>query len=186
MLGKEWINKLFLKYIRYTVVIKTPLSECHYFFLLYFGFVISFALNNFNKTLIEQLHVLKSLKITNYGFKLSSQVLAMKPSFIQYICAPLNKISKTSFSYIFGSKFKFLQVKQRNWVFDTILYFLITIFLQLKSLNLRFFKLRLFNLTEIIVWNIKGLQHQVAKTQFLCGRLSFKKLKSVCFISIKY
>ena len=39
------------------------------------------------------------------------------------------------------------------------------------------FKLRLFNLTEIIVWNIKGLHHQVigirkyefvTKTQFLC------------------
>ena len=36
-------------------------------------------------------------------------------------------------------------------------------FLQPDSVNLWYFKLRLLDLTEFKVWNIKGLQHWVAK-----------------------
>ena len=50
--------------------------------------------------------------------------------------------------------------------------------MQLDIANLWYFKLRLFNLTEIIVWNIYGLHHQVAKIlglekQNLCQRINF-------------
>ena len=39
----------------------------------------------------------------------------------------------------------------------------ITISLQPDGVNRWYFKIRLFDLTEFIVWNIKCLQHQVAK-----------------------
>ena len=46
------------------------------------------------------------------------------------------------------------QIVQRNWVFGTNWNFLIPISLEPGRVNNRYFKLRLFYLTEIIVWNI--------------------------------
>ena len=51
----------------------------------------------------------------------------------------------------------------RNWVFSTNSHFLTLISLQPDSVNLWYFKLRLFDLTELIVRNIKGLGKRVAK-----------------------
>ena len=53
--------------------------------------------------------------------------------------------------------------QQRNWVFVTNSNFKIPISFQPDSVNLWYFKLRLFCLTEFIVWNIKGLLHHFAK-----------------------
>ena len=47
--------------------------------------------------------------------------------------------------------------EQRNWVFATNFNFLIPIFFKPNGVNLWYFKLRLFDLTEFIVWNISGL-----------------------------
>jgi len=76
-----------------------------------------------------------------------------------------------------------LKIK-RNWVFATKSNFRIPISLQPDDENLSYVKVRLFNLTEFMVWNIKGrLRHWVAidigirklevvaKTQFLCGKI---------------
>ena len=52
---------------------------------------------------------------------------------------------------------------QRNWVFVTNSNCLIPISLQSDDVNIWYFKLRFFILTEFIVWNIKGLRHWVAK-----------------------
>ena len=49
--------------------------------------------------------------------------------------------------------------QEKNWVFATILNFLIPISLQPGGENLWYFKLRLFDLTESKVWNIQGLWH---------------------------
>ena len=46
-----------------------------------------------------------------------------------------------------------------NWDFDANSNFRIPISLQPDSVNLLYSKLRLFGLIEVIVWNIKGLQH---------------------------
>ena len=46
---------------------------------------------------------------------------------------------------------------QRNWVFTTNSHFLTHKSLQPNGVNLWYFKFRLFDLTELIVWNIKGL-----------------------------
>ena len=57
----------------------------------------------------------------------------------------------------------------------TVIYlsnFIIHISFQLDELDLWYFKLRLFDLTELIVWNIKGLQD----TTF--GYKDYKDLKS--------
>ena len=48
---------------------------------------------------------------------------------------------------------------QRNWVYATSSNFLIPLSLQLDGVSLLYIKLRLFNLTEFIVWNIKGLHY---------------------------
>ena len=48
---------------------------------------------------------------------------------------------------------------ERNWVFVTNSNCLIPISLQSDYVNLWYFKLRLFGLTEFIVWNIKDLRH---------------------------
>ena len=53
----------------------------------------------------------------------------------------------------------------RNWVIATNLDFLIPISSQLDDVNLWYFKIRLCDPTEFIVWNIKGLQHWVAETK---------------------
>ena len=45
--------------------------------------------------------------------------------------------------------------------------------LQLDVVNLWYFKLRLFDLTKLMIWNIKGLRHRVAKIkrlQRVCGK----------------
>ena len=47
--------------------------------------------------------------------------------------------------------------EQRNWVFATNFNFLIPIFFKPNGVNLWYFKLRLFDLTEFIIWNISGL-----------------------------
>ena len=60
---------------------------------------------------------------------------------------------------IIQSRWHFLM----NWVFATNSNLLIPISLQPDVVNLWYFKLRLFDLTEFIVWNIKGLHHQFAK-----------------------
>ena len=52
---------------------------------------------------------------------------------------------------------------QRNWVFATNSHFLTPISLQSDSVNLWYFKLRLFELIELIVWNIKGPEKRVVK-----------------------
>ncbi len=44
--------------------------------------------------------------------------------------------------------------KQRNWVFATKSNILKPISLQPDGVNLWHFKLRLFDITEVIVWNI--------------------------------
>ena len=65
--------------------------------------------------------------------------------------APLYKIS--NFTFV---AFEFFQ---RNWFFVTNSNFLILASLQSDDVNLWYFKLRLFDLTEFIVWNIYiGLQ----------------------------
>ena len=51
---------------------------------------------------------------------------------------------------------------KRNWVFATNSNFLIPISLQPDGVGLWYFKLTLFDLKEIIVWNIWGLWHCVA------------------------
>jgi len=50
-----------------------------------------------------------------------------------------------------------------NWVFATNLHFLTPISLQPDGVDLWYFKLRLYDLPEFIVWNIKGLGKRVAK-----------------------
>ena len=52
---------------------------------------------------------------------------------------------------------------ERNWVFATNINFLTPISLQPDSVNLWYFKFRLFDLPELIVWNIKCLGKRVAK-----------------------
>jgi len=74
----------------------------------------------------------------------------------------------------------FVRVILRKLSFCHNFKFSIPISLKLKGVNLWFFKLRLSNLTEIIVWNIKGLHHQVEKIKglenmSLWQRLNFLK-----------
>ncbi len=52
---------------------------------------------------------------------------------------------------------------QRNWVFATNSNRLIPISFLSDDVNLWYFNLWLFDPTELIVWNIKGLQHMDAK-----------------------
>ena len=63
-------------------------------------------------------------------------------------------------------------------MFATNLNVLSHISLQPESVNLRYFKLRLFDLTKIKVWNIKGLQHRVAKISGLAKQSLWQKLNS--------
>ena len=48
---------------------------------------------------------------------------------------------------------------QRSWFFATNSDFLIPISLKPNVVNLWYFKLILFDLTELIAWNVKGLRH---------------------------
>ena len=45
------------------------------------------------------------------------------------------------------------KIQQRNWVFSTSSEFIIPISLEPNVVNLWYFKLILFDLTEFIVWN---------------------------------
>ena len=54
-------------------------------------------------------------------------------------------------------------VVERNWVFATNLNFLTPISLQPDGVLLWYFKLRLFDLPELIGWNIKGLGKRISK-----------------------
>ena len=51
------------------------------------------------------------------------------------------------------SKIK-IKLCQRNWVLDTNSIFVIPISIQPNGVNLWYFKLRLFELTDFIVWNL--------------------------------
>ena len=70
---------------------------------------------------------------------------------------------------------KFLK---RNWVFVTNSDFLIPIFFPHDGVNLWYFKLRFFHLTEFIVWNISGLRHWVAKILRLENHSLWQRLNS--------
>ena len=52
---------------------------------------------------------------------------------------------------------------QKSWVLATNSDFLIPISFEPYFVNLWYFKLVLFNLTEVIVWNVKCLQYWTAK-----------------------
>ena len=106
----------------------------------------------------------------------------------------------TFYICIFQLKTKFFSFSgQRNWVFATKKNFLIPVFFQPDGVNLRYFKLSLFDLTQCIVWNLKDLRHIsgcinigviksefVAKTQFffvtrLSKKINCKKIKCWLF-----
>ena len=70
--------------------------------------------------------------------------------------------------------------KERNWVFAKNLNFLTPISLQPDGVNLWYFKLRLFELQALIVWNIKGLGKRVAKLLELENLSLWQKLNSFC------
>ena len=73
-------------------------------------------------------------------------------------------------------------VRQRNWVFTKNSNFLIPISLQPDAVNRWYFKLRLFDLTEFKVWNIKGLRHWVAKIFAFSRNFAFSQnVASICF-----
>ena len=67
--------------------------------------------------------------------------------------------------------------KEHSWsvkiVFATNSNFLNPISLQSDGLNHWYIKHRLFDLTDFIVWNIKGLRHQVAKMYLKKVRVSW-------------
>ena len=69
------------------------------------------------------------------------------------------------------------KLRQRNGVFATNSNFLIPISLQPNGVHRWYFKLRLFDVTKFIVWNIKGLRHQElsykkVENQSLCRKLN--------------
>ena len=67
---------------------------------------------------------------------------------------------------------------QRNWAFATNSNFLILISWQPDGGNAWYFKLRLFDLTEFIVWNIKRLRNWVAKMKVLENQSMWQRLNS--------
>ena len=67
---------------------------------------------------------------------------------------------------------------QRNWVFATHSVFVKPISLQPYDVNLWYFKLTLFHLSEFIVWNIKVLRHWVATILKLENQSLWQKLNS--------
>ena len=67
---------------------------------------------------------------------------------------------------------------QRNWVFATNSVFVKPISLQPYDVNIRYFKLTLFDLIAFIVWNIKGLRHWVATILKLENPSLWQKLNS--------
>ena len=85
------------------------------------------------------------------------------------------------FFLIYSNNYAITQLKELSFV--TNLNFRIPISLQLKGVNLWFFKLSLFNLTESIVLNIKGLQHKVAKIKGLENMTLWQRLNSFSVLS---
>ena len=65
---------------------------------------------------------------------------------------------------------------ERNWVFATNSKFLIPISFHLGCLNLWYFIFKLFDLAELIVWNIFGLRHWVAKIYGLENQSLWQRL----------
>ena len=59
--------------------------------------------------------------------------------------------------------------------------FLIPLSLQFDGVHIWYFKLRLFNITAFIVWNIKGLRDWVAKLQGLEYQSLWQKLNSFVY-----
>ena len=73
---------------------------------------------------------------------------------------------------LYVNKCKINNRYERSWVFATNSNFLIPISVQPDDENLRHFKLRLFDLTEFIVWNIWGLRHWMAKILEFVAKLN--------------
>ena len=69
-------------------------------------------------------------------------------------------------------------LRERNWVFATNLHFLTSISMQPDGVLLWYFNLRLFDLPELIVWNIKGLGKRVAELQELKNLSLWQKLNT--------
>ena len=80
-----------------------------------------------------------------------------------YFSSRMFKFFKIIFFLIFikeqniSLKGKTFDIKKRNWVFVKTPNFRIPISLQSGDVNLWYFKPRIFDLTEFIVWNIKAL-----------------------------
>ena len=77
------------------------------------------------------------------------QLWAMNP--------PIGAVSKWKYLLLLKLWWKVLwmvKVEQRKWVFATNPNFLTPIHLQPNDVNLWYFKLILFDITEVIVWNI--------------------------------
>jgi len=72
--------------------------------------------------------------------------------------------------------------QKRSWkgneFLPQTLIFIIPISLQPEGVNLLYFKLSLFDLTEFIVWNILGIRHCVAKILGLENQRLWQKLNS--------
>ena len=69
--------------------------------------------------------------------------------------------------------FQYYLLFKRNWVFATHSVFVKPISLQPYDVNLWYFKLTLFDLTELKIWNIKGL------TTLGCNDIEFRKSEFV-------
>ena len=67
---------------------------------------------------------------------------------------------------------------QRNWVFVTNSYFLITMSLEPNVADFRYFKLWILLDQTIFVWNIKGLQHGALKILRFKYLIWFQRLNS--------
>ena len=73
---------------------------------------------------------------------------------------------------------------ERNWVFATNSVFVKSTSLQPYDVNLWYFKLTLFDLIAVIVWNIKGLRHRVATILKLENQSLWQKLNSFVCLSV--
>ena len=58
----------------------------------------------------------------------------------------------------------FKKTRKSNWILCSYLQFSVS--MQPDGVNLWYFKLILFNLTELLVWNVSGVWHWVAKIKF--------------------
>ena len=74
---------------------------------------------------------------------------------------------------------------KRKWVFATYSDFLIPITWQPILLNLSYFKLLILLDQIVLVWNIKGLHHQVAKLWGLENLSLLQKNQFLCIFSMK-